>query len=271
MTRDSYLTHAAVERLAEQLSDRDRRILDDVTRCRVLTGRQLERLHFMDLAPAHRDRARRRVLARLTSLSLLTPLQRRIGGARAGSAGLVFALGPAGQRVHTLLAVDEAAVPSRTRPPHTPGDRFLRHELAVAELYVELVEQTRAGGFVLVDFRAEPASWWQDSAGGWVRPDASVVVAWDAVEDAWAIEVDQATETLPTLRRKLVRYLELAELAESGPDGRGLPRVLVVVPDQRRHIAVQRVIADLPAPAADLLVVVENNQAVRHLFTVLRE
>src|SRR5262245_62962246 len=96
------VTWAAVRRIAEGLSERDRAILADVARVRVLSGRQVERLHFADLAGQHRDRTRRRVLERLTALQLLTTLERRIGGVRAGSAGLVFALGAAGQRLLTL-------------------------------------------------------------------------------------------------------------------------------------------------------------------------
>jgi len=125
-------TWAAVGRIAEGLSDRDRAILADIARVRVLTGRQVERLHFARLEGAHRDRTRRRVLERLVDLGLLTPMERRIGGVRAGSAGLVFALGPAGQRLLALEAV--SGLNGRARQPGTPTDRFLAHNLAVAEL-----------------------------------------------------------------------------------------------------------------------------------------
>src|SRR5438067_10964214 len=91
------LTWSAVERIADSLSERDRAILSDVAKVRVLTGWQLERLRFADLAPAHRDRGRRRVLARLAELQILATLERRIGGARPGPAALLFVLGPAGQ------------------------------------------------------------------------------------------------------------------------------------------------------------------------------
>ena len=48
--RERRLTWAAVGRIAEALSQRDRAILADVDRVRVLTGRQVERLHFAELA-----------------------------------------------------------------------------------------------------------------------------------------------------------------------------------------------------------------------------
>jgi hypothetical protein len=56
------VTAAYVADLVTRLSRRDQAILHDLARVRVLTGNQLERLHFYDLAAANRDRARRRVL-----------------------------------------------------------------------------------------------------------------------------------------------------------------------------------------------------------------
>jgi hypothetical protein len=262
------VTGARVAGIARELSERDKAILDDVARVRVLTGRQVERLHFAELAGRHRDRTRRRVLERLVSLELLTPLERRIGGVRAGSAGLVFALGPAGQR---LLAVQDHGTGARVRRPGTPTPRFMIHNLAVAELYVGLVEAARGGGFTLTVFRAEPACWWRDGEGAWVKPDALVVVSSGEVEDSWAIEVDQATESLPTLRRKLKVYLDLVASGERGPDGGVLPRVLVTVPDAERLRAIQDVVRGLPEPAEELFAVVLEERAVAYIGEVLRE
>jgi Replication-relaxation len=271
MTSTERMTWRAVERIADGLSDRDRAILRDVARLRVLTSRQLGRLHFADLQGAHRDRTRRRVLERLTSLSVLTSLNRRIGGTRAGSAGLVFALGLAGQRLAAITHDRDDAPHTRTRQPHTPTARFLGHELAVSELYVRLVELARTGSLTLVAFRAEPVSWWQDDAGAWIKPDAYVIVSAGDIEDAWAIEVDMATESLPTLRRKLVTYFDLAGRGDEGPDGRGLPRVLITVPDERRERAVRELLRDLSPPADQLFAVTVHDGAAAFIATVLRE
>src|SRR5947209_1774206 len=111
--REHRMTWAATERIAEGLSERDKAIADTVRRVRIATGRQLERLHFAELQGAHRDRTRRRVLARLTDLQVLTTLDRRIGGAHAGSAGLIFALGIVGQRLATLLPHRDSTTPER--------------------------------------------------------------------------------------------------------------------------------------------------------------
>lgn len=262
------VTGARVNEIARELSERDRAILDDVGRVRVLTGRQVERLHFAGFSGRHRDRTRRRVLERLVRLQLLTPLERRIGGVRAGSAGLVFVLGPAGQR---LLAARDHGSGGRVRRPGTPTPRFMIHNLAIAELYVGLVEAGRAGAFTLTDYRAEPASWWRTSEGAWVKPDALVVVSAGDVEDSWAIEVDQATESLPTVRRKLKVYLDLVANGERGPDGGVLPRVLVTVPDEGRLRTVREVVASLPGPAEELFAVVREERAVAYFGEVLNE
>jgi len=262
------VTGARVAEIARDLSERDRAIVADVGRVRVLTGRQVERLHFAELSGRHRDRTRRRVLERLVGLELLTPLERRVGGHRAGSAGLVFALGPAGQR---LLAIQDNGTEGRIRRPGTPTPRFMIHNLAVAELYVSLVEAARTGAFTLTGFRAEPACWWRTSEDVWVKPDASVVMAAGDIEDHWNVEVDQATESLPTMRRKLKVYLDLVAGGERGPDGGELPRVLVTVPDEGRLGAVREVVRGLPGPAEELFAVVPEGRAVPHIREVLRE
>jgi hypothetical protein len=266
--RERRVTGAAVGRIAEGLSDRDRGILADVARVRVLTGKQVERLHFAELEGAHRDRTRRRVLERLVALQLLTPLERRIGGVRAGSAGLVYALGPAGQRLHELT---EDGARGRIRRPGTPTARFMIHNLAVAELYVGLVEAARSGALALVDYRAEPACWWRDSDGEWIKPDAYAVVNASDLEDSYAIEVDQATESVPTLRRKFMTYVNLAAGDESGPAGGPLPRVLVTVPDERRLAAVGELLRTLPEPAEHLFTAVENDRACKLIQEMLEQ
>lgn len=262
-------TRAAVMKLAAELSDRDKAILSDVAKVRVLTGRQVERLHFAELAGMHRDRTRRRALERLVAAGLLTTLPRRVGGGRAGSAGLIVALGLHGQRLLSMSSVFD--LPGRTRQPGVPTERFLAHTLAITELYVSLVEASRTDALTLNDFRAEPAAWWRNSDGEWVKPDALAVVSNGNVEDSWAIEVDRATESLPTLRRKLVAYLDLAKNDEHGPNRGPLPRVLVAVPDERRLTAVHDLIRSLPEPAEHLFALTTHEHAALSIVEVLRE
>lgn len=263
---------AMIERLVEHLSPRDRAILRDLATTRVLTGSQLTRLHFHNLSTTSRDRTRRGVLARLTKHDLVTPLERTIGGVRAGSDGLVFALGVTGQRALPLLDAEagDAGVPARPRRPWTPGQSFLRHTLAISELYVQSVEAQRAGQLALLRFGAEAAAWWPDGAGGFVKPDASACVASGDVEDSWFIEVDRATQSPETLRRKLRRYVDFARTGQLGPDG-VTPRVLLTVPHDRRLQIGRDVLARLPPPAGQLIFPERFDRATARIVQALRE
>jgi len=138
------MTGLAAIRGAVDLSNRDLAILHDLARVRLLTGSQLERLHFADIALRSRGGIRRRVLNRLIALGLVTTLPRPIGGVRAGSAGLVYILDAAGQR----LLMTQRPSP-RIRRPWSIGSRFVDHTLDVAELYVRLREQELAGALRL--------------------------------------------------------------------------------------------------------------------------
>jgi hypothetical protein len=260
----SRVTPAMVDRVAQVLTARDEQIVRELGRLRVASSLHLERLLFADLSGQHRDRTRRRVLARLVSLGVLATLGRRIGGVRAGSAGLVFTLDILGRRLLQQLTLTAGEQP-RARRPGTPTDRFLRHSLSVTELYVSLVEGVRTQAIQLDRFETEPDCWWQDSAGTWIKPDASLMLSTNQVEDAWAIEVDLATESLPTLDRKLRVYLDLVERAETDPSGL-LPRVLITVPDDRRLDATTRLLRRLPPPAAELFRVVRFEQAASYLL-----
>lgn len=120
-----YVTAARLAELERSLSARDRAVIATLARIRVATTTHLERLHFSGVT----RRQARGVLASLTDRRLLARLPRRIGGVRAGSAGFVYGLGVAGQRL---------CVPRDRRPqrPWNVGLPFLRHALCVTELYV---------------------------------------------------------------------------------------------------------------------------------------
>jgi hypothetical protein len=270
MSRDRRVTGAGAERVLDGLSDRDQRIVGELARLRVMTAAQLQRLCFQDLGGQHRDRSRRRVLARLVDLGVLSTMERRIGGVRAGSSGLVFVLDVLGQRLATLLDRATLDSPQRTRRPGTVTERFLLHSLAVSELYLQLREATAAGAVELLGFASEPASWWTDSQGRLIKPDASLTLATATVADDWAIEVDRATESLPTVRAKLATYVELLEQGDTGPNG-ALPRVLVTVPEAARQQAVATVIRGLPPAAEALLHVVPFADSAAYLLRLARE
>lgn len=265
-----YISAAYLDQLRERLSERDQAVIESLARVRCLSGAQLERLHFAALSERTRARTRRAVLARLARWRVVATLERRIGGVRGGSAGLVFTLDTAGQRLLDQRRAEVGALPTRPRRPTTPGQLFVRHTLAVSDLYVCLTEEARRGGFHLVRFDAEPACWWPNGLGGQLKPDAYVALDGEAVTDYWWCEVDLATESLPTIKRKLASYLDFARRCQRGPDG-VLPRVLVTTQTSTRLAALRRLIGSLPHPAATLFRVTQHEDAVAYMGEVLRE
>lgn len=256
--RARYMTARRVAVLGAALSDRDRQVLATLSRVRVATALQLQHLHFADVSA----RQARHVLASLTERGLLARLRRVVGGVRAGSAGYVYTLGPAGVR----LAAESGRRPQK---PWELGALFLAHSLAVTQLYAQLVSASRAGRFALLDFAAEPACWrsFHGPGGGRVvlKPDAALRLGLGAYEDRWFVEVDRGTESLSTVARKCELYRQYwqsgIEQARSGV----FPRVLWLVPDAHRYDALVDVIGRLPAEAWPLFAVAPMGEATERL------
>ncbi len=260
---------AYVEWVAERLSDRDGQIIEAVNRLRLVSGSQLERLCFSSLAGHARTVVRGRVLRRLVQWQVLALLPRRIGGAARGSAGAVFALGVVGTRLCTeRQAATNAA--SRVRHPGAPTERSIRHTLAVSEVCVGLVERARTEGVHIAAFEAEPASWWPNGVGGFIKPDAYAILTWGNVREHWWIEVDLATESLPIMKRKLMAYVDFVERGQFGPHGL-IPRVLVSTVTPERRAALHSIVTRLPEPAAALFVVLVDSEATVYPLWSLRE
>ena len=233
-------TWTKVVNLADRLSERDEQVVGELRRVKLLTGSQLERLIFHAHPASSRGHVRRRVLGRLTKLGVVATLERRIGGVRAGSNGLIYCLDRFGQRVAELL--DDSSSFKRTRQPYTPGQLFLAHTLAISEAYVSLVELTRMQPFRLRDFATEPDCWQADGMGNWLRPDAYVLVENDIYEASWWLEIDQGSEYLGRIREKISSYDTFATNGRTGPNGL-LPRVLFATADEPRSTAISHEIA----------------------------
>lgn len=243
----SRLTVAHLRRLASEIPARDIAVLAHLACVRSLTGAQLDRLlHDPEVSGATTARVRRRILARLVQLGLVTTLHRRIGGVRAGSAGHVYTLTGSGYR---FLAISrEEPLPSRIRHTRTPGAAFLDHTLAVSDLYVQLIDTSRALPSLSVSrFVTEPDCWFPTSNGDWLRPDGYVVLDAGGYRDCWWVEVDRGSESLSRIRAKCRAYLDHATGGGTGPD-QVLPRVLFTAPEQRRMDAIQDVIRRSTAP-----------------------
>jgi Replication-relaxation len=239
---------------------RDMAIVRQVGELRLMSARQIEAIHFPEAEhgnAAAAMRARQRVLARLVRDGLLTALERRIGGVRAGSAGLVLGLGPLGQRV---LSMDGSR-----RRVHEPGLRFVDHTLAIAQLVVDVGVAARQGSLELLACQAEPACWREFSRLGGrqvLRPDAFLSLGVGEYELRWFIEVDRASESLPVVTRKCRLYADYYQAGVEQAHGGVFPRVCWIVPNEARAERVGRAIARDRHLPAGLFVVAVSEQAV---------
>jgi hypothetical protein len=262
-----YASARGVAQTRERLSDRDLSIIRQVAELRLMSARQIQAIHFPDTEHDNEQaatRARQRVLERLTRERLLIRLDRRIGGVRAGSAGLVLALGPVGQRV--------LATSGPRRRSYEPTLRFVDHTLAIAQLVVDLTVASRRGLLEVLDIQAEPSCWREFSGLSGrclLRPDAFVALGSGEYELRWFIEVDRATESLPVIVRKCHLY---ADYYQSGKEqtahGGVFPRVCWVVPDELRAEHLRAAITRDRTLPERLFVVTTDTQAVAVLSNI---
>jgi hypothetical protein len=262
------LTTVVLRQLAAELPDRYTVPLLHLSRARVLSGGQLDRLlRQPGTAPRTTERARQRAMTHLCRLGMATTLDRRIGGMRAGSAGHVHVLTPAGYRL--VAIVTGAPIPGQVRRFRAPGPMLIAHALDIAELYVQLTEASRGGGFWVTAFVTEPATWWPLGNGGHLRPDAYTALAVPTHRDVWWLEIDRDTESAPRLRDKFIDYLDHAEDGGTGPDG-VLPRVLFTAPDQRRATVIGDIVTGLIGDTG-LITVTAHADAAEFLINELTQ
>ncbi|MER6790626.1 replication-relaxation family protein [Amycolatopsis mediterranei] len=237
----------------------------DLRELRLMTGGQVLRQHFPDGHAETQSRKARAALARFHRLGLVIRLRRRIGGVRAGSQGYVYGLTGLGLAV---LDVGNPAPPRHRRDVETKP-AFANHALAVAELRVQLTEFGRQHSTATVDFAAEPLCWRRfPGPGGEVitlKPDAFVQVDRDGYELTSFVEVDMATESLPTIRRKLDVYVAYWRSGTEQAARGVFPRTWWSVPTTARAEAIQHVIRRLPAEAHYLFAVCLADEAVTRL------
>ena len=223
------------------LGPRDEQLLLAAARLRLVTGGQLQRLVFAGPdASTQNARIARRCLERLTAQHLLQRLERRVGGLRAGSSSYVYAIAPAG-----AAAIGWSIGRSRV---HDPSLTFLRHQLAVAEVFVRLHEARHADVFLDLAVQTEPTCWrpLDDGTGSILKPDLYALVALAAHERLAFIEVDNSTEHAAALKRKAALY---AAHYASGYEQRAegvVPEVLWVAPDAHRAQQLRDAFEHLP-------------------------
>lgn len=145
--------------LLEWLGPRDLEILDSLRSAKYLLTGQIQRLHVpvvKSLSGAIRNTSN--TMRKLKSYGLVKTFQRRIGGARAGSSSLIWCLTEAGQRF--LNARDGLETTRRSHRYLEPSYVHIRHTLAIAECYVQLVEISRGSKKLqLKSVEWEPDCW----------------------------------------------------------------------------------------------------------------
>ncbi len=239
--------HRTLTRIGAGLCDRDSTLLQLVAESRFATTGQLAR--FLRAGHATDQSALRqtsRALKYFNEQHFVTALERRIGGKRSGSTGLVWALTPLGRRL--LDTIGGRPPHRRYRPEEEPSPAFLEHTLAVTETHLILHELERAGRSLRLEhFKTEPASWrkYLGPAGmaATLKPDAYAVIGSDDYQDHYFLEIDRGTESLLVVQRKCLQY---QAYRRSGLEQRSngiFPAVLWVTNTRARAAAIRKRLA----------------------------
>ncbi len=253
------VTAAELALMGRRLSERELGVIETLSRFRLATAIQLERLHFANYRTSLTGaRAARRTLARMTEQRLLVRLERRIGGVRAGSASFIYALGPLAHRMF------EGHSRRRWREPSFP---FVVHTIAITELATRLTALTPEGREVL-ELESEPDCWRTFSSGHGtqevLKPDLAVVTADAVSEFRWFIEIDLGTESSTAIGRKAARYVRYFETGIEQHRHDVFPRVLFVADTERRASIIATALDRGQRP--ELFEVCTNDQAHGRLF-----
>jgi len=232
------------------LSKRDKEVLHSIKICNFLKTNQVSRLHFSDKSALSTVC---RALTKLHKFGLIQPIKRRIGGVRAGSTSIVWALTMAGAE---LLNLGEPTPLKSRKRVYEPTYIFLKHTLAISELYTRLYT---AAATNLMKAEFEPDCWRTYTSNFGVnvvlKPDLFAVTASDGYEDYWFFEVDMDTEAPSRILRKCESY---AKYFLTGGEQKRIgvfPRVAWIVPDNKRKESISRHIREHSNEYADLFVV----------------
>ena len=256
------MTFSGMLELGAELGEAERDLIRVVDQLRLVSHAQAAVLLGYDETTSG-ARLARKVLKRLTDLGVFVRLERRVGGIRAGSAGYLYYVGPAGQRLLAYWS-GQGLVKGRFRPE--PGSRYVRHRLAVSDLYVQLVRASRDGFLDLLVFDAEPDCWrtFGDGFGGTrtLKPDAFVRIGLGAYEDRYFVEVDLASESRRVIADKARAYLAYFNSGTEQAAHGVFPRVLLLTATEERRTALVETCEQLPAEAWRLFTVAKLDRAI---------
>lgn len=247
-------------KLSRSLSERDGRILALIHELRLVRSRHVEGLVFTEGSALTRARRARAALARLTTLGVLSRLERRIGGVRAGSSGYLYRVGHTGRR---LLGLRTGA------GWREPGLAYVEHTLAAADLHLTLSQAAAAGQIEDYEVEHEPAVWRRFTGLGgddqWLKPDLGVRVVTAEYELLWFVEIDRGTAGMAAVERRALQYLAYARTGHEQQRLGVFPKVAWIAPTERRAAALERTVAQLPSAAQHLMVVTTDDAALATL------
>lgn len=255
------MSSKALSTLSGRLPDRDKDILRALKKYRFLTTAQIERLFMTDTVnPLSRTRNTNRTMKKLREHGLAQPLERRIGGVRAGSSGLIWHLTERGYR---LLALESGEASLRKRFEE-PSRQFLEHTLTEAECAVQLHSLCRESeDMELVDIEAEPVCWrfFHDNGQACqLKPDLFVITKYDGVEDRWFMEIDLGTESPATVVEKCKTYRRYFYTGKEQEQNEVFPLVVWIVKDSARKERLRQYIRENLPPQPKMFIVITPEQ-----------
>ncbi len=152
-----------------------------------------------------------------------------------------------------------------------PGTLHLAHTLATTELALRLREADREGELELIEVQQEPVCWrsYPGAMGAQrvIKPDLFIRIGAGTQEDRWMAEVDLGSESGRTIARKLAVYGQHYRSGEEVRQHGVHPRVLWIVPDERRAEQVAGVLHRQPAETRRMFSVCLMDETVAFLAT----
>ncbi len=249
----SRVSGAQLRTLAGGLSPRDWQILRFVAAHRFASTTQIREVFFSGHAtPLAAARACIRVLDRHLRDRLLGRLDRRVGGVKHGSSSFIWHLDVVGTR---LVSTGEGR-----RRLTVPSVEFLEHTLAVGDTHVALLALARTGVLTAERIDVETTAWrpFTTALGtaSVLKPDLYAHLSTPDYDDHWYIEVDRGTEHLPVLLAKCRAYSAYRATGRAQAEHGVFPRVLWVLPIQRRVAALTAAVRADPGLDDRLFVVI---------------
>lgn len=228
-----------------QLTANDIAILHFLNQARLATTHQLARLFYSD-SPSPETAIRRAnfTTQRLKKEGLISHLDRRIGGARKGSASYVWQITFQGLKV---LKGKDSTIALRYKNRYEPTQHHVEHTLAITEIFVETIEVARSSDTIsLENFSFEPTSWRDyqklSGVGLTLKPDVYLELLNGEYEDHYFLEIDRSTESLARVVNTCKKYIEYYRSGIEQRQKEVFPYVLWIVPDDKRKTAILKAI-----------------------------